>query len=127
MAKSKKYDKRAVIQYSKANNRCKIPTQEAIDAMSELNENEFKLLIYYHSHNSGWHFRDDKIRNELGGITQRTLNNARNTLIEKGYILIVQGNIDNYFVGQEAVHRWQNPRYTQQDNSDDSEDMNDYE
>lgn len=127
MAKSKKYDKRAVIQYSSDRNRCKIPTQEAVEAMTKLNENEYKLLIYYYSHNSGWNFSDDKICKDLGGITSRTLNNARKSLIEKGYLLIVQGNIDIYFVGQEAVRRWQNPKYIQQDNSDNTEDISDDE
>lgn len=94
--------------HSKAQHTCKISTDEAIYAMKDLTDNAFKLLIYYYSRSSGWAFSDDEISSTIG-VTKRTVSNLRKELVDKGYLHIEKGNINNYFVGRKAVFEWNNP------------------
>ena len=89
--------------------RCRIPTHEAIDAMKDLSSGAFKLLIYYYSKSTGWNFRDEEIAETLG-ITVKRLGELRKELIDKDYLLVERGqNIDNYFIGRQAVRDWKDP------------------
>ncbi len=88
---------------------CRIPTHEAIEAMTDLSDIAYKLLIYYYSKSTGWNFNDEEIAKVIG-VTARTVGEKRNELIDKGYLLVEKGkNIDNYFVGKRAVMEWKFP------------------
>lgn len=106
MAK-KRYDRVAVVKHSNpAANYTRINCEELETALRVLKENEFRLLMYYFSKNSRWKFKDTEICETLG-IKDRTLNDLRKGLIDKGFLLIYLGNdINNYFVGEEAVRSW---------------------
>lgn len=89
--------------------RCRIPTHEAIDAMKDLSSGAFKLLIYYYSKSTGWEFKDAEIADTLG-ITVKRLGELKKELVDKDYLLVERGqNIDNYFIGRQAVRNWKDP------------------
>lgn len=85
--------------------RCRASTGETIMAMQVLTHNAFKLFMYYCSKSTGWQFNDTDIAHCVG-VKDRTLQNLRNELIDKGYLLICKGDVDNYFVGRGAVTKW---------------------
>ena len=89
---------------------CKIPTQEAIEAMTDLSSTAYKLLIYYYSKSSGWEFNDITMSEEIG-VKLRALQNARKELIDKKYLHINKSPaLDNYFVGKKCVFDWTHPQ-----------------
>ena len=110
-----KKQKRNIMIHSKNAYTCRIPTHEAITAMKDLTDTAYKLLIYYYSKSTGWEFRDEEIANVLG-VTLRTVGNAKKELIDKEYLLIEKGsNIDNYFIGRQAVLEWKFPEVDSRD------------
>jgi hypothetical protein len=101
--------KRTIVMHTTSTYTCRIPTHEAIEAMKELSDVAYKLLIYYYSKSTGWNF-DDTVMADALGVTPRTISERRNELIDKGYLMIEKGkNIDNYFVGKKAVMDWKYP------------------
>lgn len=89
--------------------RCRIPTNEAIDAMKDLSSGAFKLLIYYYSKSTGWNFNEIEIAEALG-ISVKRVGELKKELTDKDYLLIESGkNIDNYFIGRQAVRQWKDP------------------
>lgn len=98
-----------IIMHSSASFTCKAPTYEVLEAMKELNETEFKLLMYYYSKSSGWSFNDADIANTIG-VKERAVVNAKRVLIDKNYLLIIKNKVmDTYFVGKKAVLSWKYP------------------
>ena len=102
-------EKRSIVMHSQHPYRCRIPTNEAIDAMKDLSSGAFKLLIYYYSKSTGWNFNDEEIASTLG-ISVRRLGELKKELTDKDYLLVENGrNIDNYFIGRQAVRQWKDP------------------
>ncbi len=87
---------------------CRIPTDEAITAMGDLSSGAYKLLIYYYSKSTGWHFKDEEIATTVG-VAIDTLRKLHKELKDKKYLLIEKGPITNYFVGRKAVLQWTDP------------------
>ena len=85
-----------------------IPANEILTAIQDLSSNAFKLLTYYYTRNNGWEFKDSETAKSLG-VNTRTLASLRNELINKDYLLIVKGKIDNYFVGRKQVMDFKAP------------------
>lgn len=101
--------KRSIIMHSQGAYRCRIPTNEALSAMKDLSSGAFKLLIYYYSKSTGWNFEDGEIADTLE-VTLRRLKELRKELTDKDYLLVLKGgDIDNYFIGRQAVQGWKNP------------------
>lgn len=101
--------KRSIVMHSQGMYKCKIPTHEAISAMKDLTSGAFKLLIYYYSKSTGWEFDDDEIADTLS-VTPKRLKELKKELTDKDYLLVAKGaDIDNYFIGRQAVQNWKNP------------------
>jgi hypothetical protein len=101
--------RRSIVMHSSNPYRCRIPTHEALDAMKDLTSGAFKLLIYYYSKSTGWEFVDDEIANALG-VTTKRLKELKKELTDKDYLLVAKGaDIDNYFIGRQAVRNWKDP------------------
>ena len=100
--------KRDIVMHSNDPYRCKAPTYEVLDAMTDLSANAFKLLMYYYSKSTGWHFEDEDIAKTLG-VTVRVVKTLKKELIDKEYLLIAKGDITTYFVGKRAVREWKYP------------------
>lgn len=95
--------------HSAGSYRCRIPTSEAITAMKDLSSGAFKLLIYYYSKSTGWDFHDGEIADTLG-VGDKRLQELKKELTDKDYLFIARGtDIDNYFIGRQAVQNWKNP------------------
>ena len=99
------YVKRTIIMHSKKPHVCNIPSDEALDAMTELSSGAFKLLVYYYSKFTGWNFDDREIASTLG-VSERRLKQIRKELVASKYLLIQKGNVDIYFIGRTAVSEW---------------------
>lgn len=98
--------------------RCRIPTHEAIDAMKDLTSGAFKLLIYYYSKSTGWEFIDEEIAKALG-VTGKRLKELKRELVNKDYLLVAKGaDIDNYFIGRQAVRAWKDPDVEEEQSND---------
>ena len=96
--------------------KCRIPTHEALSAMKDLSSGAFKLLIYYYSKSTGWEFKDEEIADALG-VTIKRLKELKKELVDKGYLLVLKGSdIENYFIGRQAVQAWQHPVVEDLDN-----------
>ena len=94
--------------HSRETHNASIPTDEIITAMTDLSAGAFKLLMYYYSRRTGWNFSETEICKAIG-VTDRRLKELRKELVEKKYLLVLKGSIDNYFVGRKAVQEWENP------------------
>ena len=105
---TQKYAKRTVLMHSQGHFQCRIPADEALTAMTDLSAGAYKLLIYYYSKSTGWSFVDKQIADTIG-VTERRLKELRKELIEKRYLYIAKGDIDNYFIGRRQVSEWLNP------------------
>lgn len=104
-----KLKKKGVVMHSQGAYKCRIPTNEAISAMKDVSSGAFKLLIYYYSKSTGWAFDDTEIADTIG-VTERRLKELKKELIDKDYLYISKGaDIDNYFIGRQAVQGWKNP------------------
>ena len=97
-----------IIMHTTAQYTCRIPTDEAITAMKDLSSGAYKLLIYYYSKSTGWSFNDQDIADTLG-VSIRRLKELHKELKDKGYLLILKGEVNNYFVGRKAVLQWTDP------------------
>ena len=100
---------RSIIMHSKGSYKCQAPADEIRYAMKELSANAYKLLMFYYSVNTGWNFDDEQIAHTLG-VSTKTMKTVRKELIDKKYLLIIRGSIDNYFIGKRAVFEWENPQ-----------------
>ncbi len=104
-----KYVKRTVIMHSRDSNyNTSIPTEELITAMNDLSTGAYKMLMYYYSRKTGWNFSDTEIAKTID-VSERTVKTLRKELIDKKYLSIAKGAIDNYFIGRRAVQEWDNP------------------
>lgn len=100
---------RNIVGHTQAQFTCRIPTDEALTAMKDLSSGAYKLLIYYYSKSTGWHFEDEEIASTIG-VALDTLRKLHKELKDKGYLLIEKGpSITNYFVGRKAVLQWTDP------------------
>jgi len=105
-----KIKKRSIVMHAKAAYRCRIPSDEALSAMKDLSAGAFKLLVYYYSKSTGWEFIDKEIAEALD-VTERRLAVLKKELTDKDYLLLLKGSdIDNYFIGRQAVQAWKNPK-----------------
>lgn len=74
------------------------------------NDAEARLLFYYHSHTSDdntyskWNFYDEKVLDELGWSSGK-LKRTKNSLKEKGDLLIVKSSFNSYdyYIGKKAI------------------------
>jgi hypothetical protein len=80
----------------------RIPNSDLADGYRELSPYAFMLLTYYYSKGDGWEFNID-VMAEVFGLTERTVANRIKELKNKGYLLHVKGDIDNYIVGKIKV------------------------
>lgn len=104
--RKKKYSGKAVIEKYQSGRFYRIPEQELLDAIKELTGNALKLFLYYFTKGSGWTFKDEEIAILLD-VTEKTIAANRRELIDKKFLLIVEGKeIDNYFLGKTKVHKW---------------------
>jgi len=99
------YAKRTIIMHTQRPHTCKIPTEEALEAMTQLSSGAFKLLIYYYSKFTGWNFSDEEICKTLD-VSTRRLKQLRKELVDKKYVYIQKGGIDVYFIGKASVEEW---------------------
>jgi len=100
--------KKSITMHSQDIYKCKIPVQEAIEAMNDdiLSSGAFKLLVYYYCKSTGWVFKDSEIARDLNR-TERRVAQLRKELIDNEYLLIDKGGIsDVYFIGKKAVAGW---------------------
>lgn len=104
-----------IIMHTSAHYTCKIPTDEAITAMTDLSSGAYKLLIYYYSKSTGWHFDDKDIASTIG-VSVRRLQELHKELKDKKYLLILKGDVNNYFVGRGAVLKWTDPDLFEEQN-----------
>lgn len=91
-----------------------IPQKELTEAMKELSNGAYKLLMYYYSRRDGWVFLDKNIANTIG-TSERQLKKFRKELIDNHYLLIQRGSVDVYFVGQLAVLRFINDVHSEEE------------
>lgn len=105
---TKKYVKRTVIMHSRDTYNATIPSDELVAAMTDLSAGAFKLLMYYYSRKTGWNFDDKEIAKTIG-MSERRVKEVRKELVDHKYLLILKGDIDNYFIGRKAVLEWENP------------------
>lgn len=91
-----------IVKSKKRESRMQIPISELGYANDELTFNAHKLFLYYYSKDYGWYFTDPTIEKVLN-FSLRTLQNARKELIDKNFLLIINGKVVNYFIGKAAV------------------------
>ena len=110
--------RRSIVMHSSNPYRCRIPTHEALDAMKDLTSGAFKLLIYYYSKSTGWEFVDTEIAEALS-VTPKRLRELKKELVDKDYLLVARGaDIDNYFIGRQAVRNWKDPAESTEEEED---------
>ncbi len=97
--------KRTIVQKSIVETKfmTRIPNTDLHNAYGDLSPNAFKLLTYYYSKGDGWEFKDKEIAQNFKIKNVRTIAKARKELIDKEYLLIYKGTVDNYFVGRKKV------------------------
>ena len=103
-----KYVKRTILMHSRETYNATIPTDELITAMTDLSTGAYKLLMYYYSRKTGWNFNEAEIAKAIG-VTQRRVKELRKELVDHKYLLVLKGEVDNYFIGRRAVQEWENP------------------
>jgi len=105
---------KAILKKSKGRYMASIPQVEITEAMSELSNGAYKLLMYYYSRNDGWVFVDDNIAKAINS-SARQVKKFRKELIDKHYLLIQKGEVDVYFIGRLAVSQFLHSTYTDND------------
>ena len=86
-----------------------IPSDELVTAQHDLTSKAFGLLMYYYSKGTKWEWKDEVIAKDLT-MTERKVKEYRAELISKEYLYVVRGkNLDNYFIGRQAVMDWKQP------------------
>jgi len=84
----------------------KIPQKEIIEAMTELSNGAYKLLLYYYSRRDGWTFNDKHIA-KYTGTSERQIKKFRKELIDKKYLSIQFGGVVIYFIGKEVNKKFE--------------------
>jgi len=82
-----------------------IPQRELTEAMKDLSNGAYKLLMYYYSRNDGWVFIDENIASAISSSV-RQVKKFRKELVDEKYLLIQKGQVDVYFIGRMAVHQF---------------------
>lgn len=103
---------KSILKKSKGKYMASIPQIEITEAMRELSNGAYKLLMYYYSRNDGWVFIDDNIANAINS-SARQVKKFRKELIDTGYLLIQRGQVDVYFIGRLAVKQFVDSSYTE--------------
>jgi len=85
-----------------------IPADELVTSQKDLSNGAYKLLMYYYSKGKNWDWVDEKMADDMG-ISIRMLREYRMELVNKDYLFIVKGVIDNVFIGRQAVMDWKSP------------------
>jgi hypothetical protein len=85
----------------------KIPQAEIALMIKELSSGAKDLLMYYYSRNDGWIFVEKNIASYIG-TSERQLKKFRKELVDNGYLFIQKGQVDVYFIGKLAVHKFKN-------------------
>ena len=96
---------KAILKKGETKYMARIPQKELTEAMKELSNGAYKLLMYYYSQRDGWKFVDNKIATTIG-TSERQLRKFRKELITKQYLLIQRGQVDVYFIGRLAVNQF---------------------
>ena len=96
---------KSILKKSETKYMAKIPQTEIIEAMKDLSNGSYKLLMYYYSRRDGWRFIDANIANAIDS-SERQVKKFRKELIDKHYLLIQKGQVDVYFVGKLAVRQF---------------------
>jgi len=105
---------KAILKKGETKYMARIPQKELTEAMKELSNGAYKLLMYYYSRRDGWVFLDKNIANTIG-TSERQLKKFRKELIDNHYLLIQRGSVDVYFVGQLAVLRFINDVHSEEE------------
>ena len=95
---------KTLVKCSKSKSYAHIPTNEILQAMTDLSPKAFQLLVYYYNTYDGFTFSDKSICNKVG-VSDRMLGIYTKELMDKGYLLIYEGKIRNIFVGQSEVNK----------------------
>ncbi len=85
-----------------------IPSDELVTAQHDLTAKAFGLLMYYYSKGNNWDWRDDIISTDMN-MTERKVKEYRKELVDKDYLLVVKGRINNIFIGRQAVMDFKGP------------------
>lgn len=101
---------KAILKKSKGRYMASIPQVEITEAMRELTNGAYKLLMYYYSRNDGWVFVDENIAKAID-TSVRQIKKFRKELIDAGYLLIQKGQVDVYFIGRLAVNQFLSDDY----------------
>ena len=96
---------KAILKKGETKYMARIPQKELTEAMKELSNGAYKLLMYYYSRRDGWKFVDNNIATTIG-TSERQLRKFRKELITKQYLLIQRGQVDVYFIGRLAVNQF---------------------
>ncbi len=91
-----------------------IPQTEIVEAMKDLSNGAYKLLMYYYSRRDGWRFIDANIAIAIDS-SERQVKKFRKELIDKQYLLVQKGQVDVYFIGKLAVDKFKNELYTEEE------------
>jgi len=103
---------KAILKKSKGKYMASIPQTEITEAMRELSNGAYKLLMYYYSRNDGWVFNDDNIATAINS-SARQVKKFRKELIDSSYLLIQRGQVDVYFIGKLAVAQFLTSSYSE--------------
>ena len=101
---------KSILKKSKGRYMASIPQVEITEAMRELSNGAYKLLMYYYSRNDGWVFVDDNIATAIRS-SSRQVKKFRKELVDHGYLLIQKGQVDVYFIGKLAVKQFVESSY----------------
>ena len=105
---------KSVLKKSETKYMAKIPQAEIVEAMKDLSNGAYKLLMYYYSRRDGWRFIDANIADAIDS-SERQVKKFRKELIDKQYLLVQRGQVDVYFIGKLAVDKFKNELYTDEE------------
>ncbi len=105
---------KSVLKKSETKYMAKIPQTEIVEAMKDLSNGAYKLLMYYYSRRDGWRFIDTNIATTIDS-SERQVKKFRKELIDKQYLLVQKGQVDVYFIGKLAVDKFKNELYTEEE------------
>lgn len=103
---------KTLLKKSKGKYMASIPQRELVEAMKELSNGAYKLLMYYYSRNDGWKFNEDNMAKAIDSSV-RQLKKYRKELIDAKYLLIQTGKVDVYFIGKLAVKQFEEDDYSE--------------
>ena len=105
---------KSILKKSETKFMAKIPQLEIVEAMKELSNGAYKLLMYYYSRRDGWRFIDKNIASSIDS-SERQIKKFRKELMDKGYLLIQKGQVDVYFIGRLAVRKFKEDIYQEEE------------